>query len=82
MARTTGTKTPDTLSAIRAMGALVAEASSTSWIMRLRVVSSPTRRVRTVREPLWFRVAAVTGSPGPLSTGMDSPVRAASLTAL
>ena len=79
---TAGTKTPETLSASRAMGALVAAASSTRAMIRLRVVSLPTRRVMTVRAPLWFRVAAVTWSPGPLSTGRLSPVRAASLTAL
>ena len=40
---TAGTKTPDTLSAILAMGALVAAASLTIRMIWDRVVSSPTR---------------------------------------
>ena len=47
-----------------------------------RVVSSPTRVARHLRKPDWFTVAADTPSPGALSTGMLSPVRADSLTAL
>ena len=43
IAITTGTKTPDTLSAALAMGAFVAAASLTMRIIWLRVVSSPTR---------------------------------------
>ena len=46
MAMTAGTKTADTLSAIRAMGAFVAAASLTSWIIWAKVVSLPTRRAR------------------------------------
>ena len=41
-----GTKTAATLSAMRAMGALVALASSTSRMMRARLVSAPTRVAR------------------------------------
>ena len=40
---TTGTNTPETLSAILAMGALVAAASETIRMIWLKVVSSPTR---------------------------------------
>ena len=40
---TAGTKTPDTRSAIFAMGAFVAAASLTIWMIWDRVVSSPTR---------------------------------------
>ena len=79
---TAGTKMPETLSATLAMGALVAAASLTIWMIWERVVSSPTRVARQVRKPDWFRVAAETGSPAPLSTGMLSPVRADSFTAL
>ena len=46
------------------------------------VVSSPTRVARQRRKPDWFTVAAETVSPAALSTGMLSPVSAASLTAL
>ena len=43
MVITAGTKTPETRSATFAMGALVAAASLTIWIIWERVVSSPTR---------------------------------------
>ena len=79
---TAGTKTPETLSAIFAIGALVAAASETIWIIWLRVVSSPTRVAWHFMKPLWLMVAAETVSPSALSTGMLSPVRALSLTAL
>ena len=46
MDMTVGTNTPETLSAIFAIGALVAEASLTILMIWLRVVSSPTRRAR------------------------------------
>ena len=46
------------------------------------VVSSPTRVARHLRKPDWFTVAAETVSPAALSTGMLSPVRADSFTAL
>ena len=82
MAITAGTKTPDTLSAILAIGALVAAASLTIWIIWESVVSSPTLVASHRRKPDWFRVAAETVSPEDLSAGMLSPVRAASLTAL
>ena len=78
---TTGTNTPATLSARRAMGALVAFASSTSWMMRARgSCRAPTRVARNVNEPVRLIVAALTVSPAPFSTGMDSPVSADSST--
>ena len=81
MVMTTGTKTPATLSASLAMGALEEAASSTRRIIWARVVSSPTRLASKTKDPDLFREAAATLSPGPLSTGMDSPVRADSSTA-
>ncbi len=82
MAITTGTNTPETLSATLAIGAFVAAASLTILIIWDRVVSWPTRLARQRRYPERFRVAAETKSPGPLSTGTLSPVRALSSTAL
>ena len=82
MAMTTGTNTPETLSAILAMGALVAAASETILMIWERVVSSPTRVARQVMKPLRLTVAAETPSPSCLSTGTLSPVRADSSTAL
>ena len=79
---TAGTNTPDTLSAILAIGAFVAAASLTIWMICESVVSSPTRVARYLRKPDWFTVAAETDAPGALSAGMLSPVSAASLTAL
>ena len=73
---------PETLSATLAMGALVAAASETIWMIWLRVVSSPTRVAWHLIKPLWLSVAAETLSPSALSTGMLSPVSALSLTAL
>ena len=64
------------------MGALVAAASLTIRMIWERVVSSPTRVASHFKKPDWLRVAAETASPGALSTGMLSPVRALSLTAL
>ena len=78
MTVTTGTKMPDTRSAILERGALLAAASSTRRMIWLRVVSSPTRVALQSRLPFWFRVAALTGSPSCFSTGMLSPVRALS----
>ena len=71
---TTGTNTPDILSAIFSMGAFVDVASSTSRMMPASVVSSPTRSARMVNHPVRFTVAPVTASPGRLSTGTLSPV--------
>ena len=74
MTITTGTNTPDILSAIFSMGAFVEVASSTSRMMPASAVSSPTRSARIVNHPVLFRVAPVTRSPGRLSTGTLSPV--------
>ncbi len=81
MAMTTGTKTPATRSANLAMGALDDAASSTRAIIWASVVSSPTRVALNTKEPEVLIEAAATLSPGILSTGMDSPVRADSSTA-
>ena len=48
---TAGTKKPDTVSAIFAMGALVAAASLTILMIWDRVVSSPTRVASQRRKP-------------------------------
>ena len=48
---TAGTNTPDTRSATLAIGALVAAASLTIWMIRERVVSSPTREAWHFRNP-------------------------------
>ena len=79
---TTGTNTPETLSATFAIGAFVAAASLTSRIICDSAVSSPTRDASHLKKPDWFIVAAETKSPAALSAGMLSPVSAASLTAL
>ena len=79
---TAGTNTPETLSATLAIGAFVAAASLTIWIIWESVVSSPTRDASHFRNPDWFKVAADIISPSALSTGMLSPVSADSFTAL
>ena len=79
---TAGTNTPETLSAIFAIGAFVAAASLTILMIWERVVSSPTLDASQRINPDWFKVAAETRSPAALSTGMLSPVRADSFTAL
>ena len=81
MAITRGTKTPEILSAILAIGALEAEASETIWMIWLRLVSAPTRVAFALRKPDLLMVAAEMLSPAFLSTGIDSPVRADSSTA-
>ena len=82
MIMTVGTNTPETRSAIFAIGAFVAAASETILMICDSVVSSPTRVASQRRYPEVFAVAAETRSPGALSTGMLSPVSAASFTAL
>ena len=79
---TTGTNTPETLSAILAIGALVAAASLTIRMIPARVVSSPTLTASQTIYPDVLMVAADTLSPACFSTGTLSPVRADSLTAL
>ena len=82
MPMTAGTNTDEILSASLATGALVAAASDTIWMICESVVSSPTLVASHFRKPDWFKVADDTSSPASLSTGMLSPVSAASLTAL
>ncbi len=60
MAITTGTKTPLTRSARRAIGAFEEPASSTSRIICARVVSFPTFSARNLKKPFLLMVAAVT----------------------
>ncbi len=74
MPNTTGTNTDATRSARCSIGALRLCASSTSRAIRARAESRPTRVVSTTNEPDEFIVAPKTSSPGPLSTGTDSPV--------
>ena len=81
MVMTEGTNIPETLSAIFAMGAFVEEASLTIPIICDKVVSSPTRSALHFKNPVVLMHAAETLSPGFLSTGTDSPVRADSFTA-
>ena len=57
IAITAGTKIPLTLSAIRAMGAFVADVSLTIWMIFESVVSSPTLRALHRRNPDVFTVA-------------------------
>ena len=64
MAITTGTKTPAILSAILAIGALLALASSTKRIIWAKVVSFPTFVAFMRKNPALFIVAAMTESPG------------------
>ena len=78
---TAGTNTPETLSATFAIGAFVAAASLTIRMICESVVSSPTLVARHFTKPDWLIVAAETVLPASLSTGMLSPVRAASFTA-
>ena len=70
---TTGTKIPAILSAMRAIGALDALASSTSLIIWLMVVSSPTRKALNFIKPFLLMVAEITLSPTVFSTGILSP---------
>ena len=46
------------------------------------IVSRPTFSARISKEPVWFTVPPITGSPGPFSLGMGSPVIIDSSTAL
>ena len=73
-ASTRGTKTDETRSASRWIGALPACASSTMRAIWARAVSAPTRVARTTRRPPALTVAPTTSSPGATSTGTLSPV--------
>ena len=78
---TTGTKTAATRSAIRWMGAREPWASSTSRMMRARVVSLPTRVARNRNAPVRFTEPATILDVGTFSTGRLSPVSIDSSTA-
>ena len=80
IAITIGTKTPETLSASFAIGAFDAAASLTIFIIRERVVSSPTLTASQVTNPVRLIVAVLSSSPASLSTGILSPVSALSST--
>ena len=71
---TIGTKTPDILSAIFPIGALVSAASLTTVIICESVVSFPTLVALHLISPEVLRVAAYTLLPSLFSTGMLSPV--------
>ena len=73
---TAGTNIPDTISAILAIGALVAAASLTICMIFENVVSSPTLAAFASKNPELLMVAALILSPTVLSTGTDSPVSA------
>ena len=73
-AMTIGTKMPDTRSARRWTSALPFWASSTSRAICASWVSEPIRVARTTSRPPALTVAPTTASPGPTSTGTDSPV--------
>ena len=79
-AMTAGTKTPAILSAVRAIGAFEALASSTRRMIWLMVASSPTRSARKWIAPCWLSAPDVTVSPGCFATGIGSPVMADSST--
>ena len=78
---TTGTNTPDTLSAILAIGAFEAAASLTMLMILDNAVSLPTCVALHFKYPDWFMVAADTRLPLLLSTGMLSPESVDSSTA-
>ena len=71
---TSGTKTSLIRSASRWIGAFGPWARWTMSTIRARVVSLPTRVARKMNVPVVFRVAPMTSSPGPTSTGIGSPV--------
>ena len=71
---TTGTNTAETRSASRCTGALPDCAVSTRRAICASWVSAPTRVARTTSRPPALTVAPTTSSPGPTSTGTDSPV--------
>ena len=71
---TMGTKMPETRSASRCTWALPFWASSTRRAICASWVSEPMRVARTTSRPPALTVAPTTASPGPTSTGTDSPV--------
>ena len=73
-ASTIGTKTLDTRSTSRWIGAFPDWASATSLAICASAVSSPTFVARTTRRPNVLTVAPATVSPATTSTGTGSPV--------
>ena len=71
---TIGTKTAETRSASRWIGALPACASATRRPIWASAVSAPTLLTRTTRRPYVLIVEPATSAPGPTSTGTGSPV--------
>ena len=81
-ASTAGTKYPDTVSAMRWIGARLLCASATNATIWASIVPAPTLSARITNEPVPFTVPPISRSPGCLATGMDSPVTIDSSTAL
>ena len=69
-------------SAMPTILALPASADCTRRIIRWMELSSPTFAASISKAPNWFTVPLNTSSPGPLSTGRDSPVMTAWLMAV
>ena len=78
---TVGTNMELTLSTTRCTGALELWARRTEAMMRASSVAAPTRRARTVSDPLLQSVPAVTSEPLVFSTGIGSPESMLSSTA-
>ena len=79
---TTGTKTAETRSARRWIGAFDPCACCTSWMIRESTVSGPTRSTRMRSAPFRLSVAPTTVAPGAFETGIGSPVSIDSSTLL
>ena len=71
---TAGTKTAETRSAMRWIGARLRCASATARAMRASAVASPTARASITSAAAPLTVPPVTRSPGVFSTGSGSPV--------
>ena len=74
IAITIGTKTEDTRSASRCTGALEPCADCRSRTISASLVFAPTLVTNTTSRPWPLTDAPTTSSPGPTSTGTDSPV--------
>ena len=81
VASTNGTKYALIWSANRWIGALEPCAVCTMRTIWASAVSRPTRVARNTNEPVVFRVAPITSSPGRFSSGIASPVSIDSSTA-
>src|SRR5690606_39543082 len=73
-ATTVGTNTAETRSASPWIGARDRRAFDTIATICASTVSDPTLAASITSEPFLLIVAPVTASPGPFSTGLDSPV--------